>query len=146
MVVFDVETLYNISHYPTLATALSSTAWYLWCSPFICGGEDPAALIPMNTLRKEQVVIGHNVAYDRARVLEEYNFQDSKAFFLDTQSLHIASFGLCSRQRPMFMKNNKKKESEPEPAETEAQSEISIEDYDDPWLNVSALNLSLIHI
>ncbi|CAI4065262.1 hypothetical protein SUVZ_08G3490 [Saccharomyces uvarum] len=141
LVVFDVETLYNISHYPTLATALSSTAWYLWCSPFICGGEDPAALIPMNTLRKEQVVIGHNVAYDRARVLEEYNFQDSKAFFLDTQSLHIASFGLCSRQRPMFMKNNKKKEAEPEPeTETEAQSEISIEDYDDPWLNVSALN------
>ncbi|CAI7469804.1 CFC_collapsed_G0052290.mRNA.1.CDS.1 [Saccharomyces cerevisiae] len=137
LVVFDVETLYNVSDYPTLATALSSTAWYLWCSPFICGGDDPAALIPLNTLNKEQVVIGHNVAYDRARVLEEYNFRDSKAFFLDTQSLHIASFGLCSRQRPMFMKNNKKKEAE---VESEVHPEISIEDYDDPWLNVSALN------
>ncbi|CAI4052333.1 hypothetical protein SKDZ_15G4640 [Saccharomyces kudriavzevii ZP591] len=141
LVVFDVETLYNISHYATLATALSSTAWYLWCSPFICGGDDPAALIPMNTLHKEQVVIGHNVSYDRARVLEEYNFRDSKAFFLDTQSLHIASFGLCSRQRPMFMKNNKRKETEAEAeVEAEVRSEISIEDYDDPWLNVAALN------
>ncbi|QLG73185.1 hypothetical protein HG535_0E02690 [Zygotorulaspora mrakii] len=151
--VFDVETLYKISPYPTLAVAVTSKAWYLWCSPYICGNNSVEHLIPMDTTKKSRLVIGHNVAYDRARVLEEYNFENSKAFFIDTQSLHIASSGLCSRQRPRFMKTKKylgfhsderkKTEndvdlaSEHDPSSSEALLQ-NLED--DPWLGVSAMN------
>ncbi|KAG0672091.1 DNA-directed DNA polymerase gamma mip1 [Maudiozyma exigua] len=160
---FDVETLYKISHYPTLATAVSRDSWYLWCSPYICNHpkEDNTSfkhLIPLDTMNKTQLVLGHNVGYDRARVLEEYNFKQSKAFFLDTQSLHIASSGLCSRQRPMFMKRKNMIKNMEEDARNN--SEIEDEDDDeglnkinlknsniigeldeqDPWLNVSTMN------
>lgn len=156
--VFDVETLYKISSYPTLAIALSDKAWYLWCSPYICDSEKVDHLIPMDTLSTTRLVIGHNVGYDRARVLDEYNFQPSKAFFLDTQSLHVASSGLCSRQRPKFIKNKKSKDSSPEQetlmddnlsdgVETSDASLNGLEE--DPWLNVSAMNslsdVALLH-
>ncbi|SMN20739.1 similar to Saccharomyces cerevisiae YOR330C MIP1 Catalytic subunit of the mitochondrial DNA polymerase [Maudiozyma saulgeensis] len=143
---FDVETLYKISHFATLATALSDKAWYVWCSPYICDESDSYKhLIPLDTVNKTQLVIGHNVGYDRARVLEEYNFKQSKAFFLDTQSLHIASSGLCSRQRPMFMKKKnmiKNMEDEDEGLDNVnlKNNIISELDEQDPWLNVSTMN------
>ena len=157
---FDVETLYKISHYPTLATAVSKDSWYLWCSPYICsnpkeGSSSFKHLIPLDTMNKTRLVLGHNVGYDRARVLEEYNFKQSKAFFLDTQSLHIASSGLCSRQRPMFMKRKnmiKNMEDEQKNSEIEEDEEglnkinlknsniIGELDEQDPWLNVSTMN------
>lgn len=134
--VFDVETLYKISSYPTLAVALSSKAWYLWCSPFICGSEKIEHLIPMDSMDKNRLIIGHNVGYDRARVLDEYNFQPSKAFYLDTQSLHVASSGLCSRQRPQFVKSQKLKLDKN--TELDGSNLENLEE--DPWLNVSAMN------
>ncbi|CCF58389.1 hypothetical protein KAFR_0E02360 [Kazachstania africana CBS 2517] len=139
--VFDVETLYKISSYPTMAVALTSKAWYLWCSPFICEGEDadnPSHLIPLDTVEKTQLIIGHNVGYDRSHVLEEYNFKPSKAFFLDTQSLHVASSGLCSRQRPMFMK--RRKEIQENGSGELDEDDRNMNDINDPWLNVSTLN------
>ncbi|CCK70349.1 DNA-directed DNA polymerase gamma MIP1 KNAG_0E00810 [Huiozyma naganishii CBS 8797] len=144
-IVFDVETLYKISHYPTLATAVSDRAWYSWCSPYIC---DPASekfehLIPLNPANENKLVIGHNVAYDRARVLEEYNFTPSNSFFLDTQSLHVASCGLASRQRPLYMLNKKRKkrmEEDPLATEEERQADQDIDALDDPWLMVSSMN------
>lgn len=159
--VFDVETLYKISPYPTLAVALSDRAWYLWCSPFICGSDSVEHLIPLNTQERTGLVIGHNVGYDRARVLEEYNLKPSKTFFLDTQSLHVASSGLCSRQRPKFLKS-RQVEKHPtvdggeEPVDgavfsslggTETNVDPAIEE--DPWLRVSAMNslkdVALLH-
>lgn len=156
---FDVETLYKISHYPTMAVALSDKAWYAWCSPYICNenkDKDNSTikhLIPLDTINKTQLVIGHNVGYDRAHVLEEYNFKESKAFFLDTLSLHVASSGLCSRQRPMFIKKQNmlkdiEKETETETDEEEQglnninlkNNPINDLDEQDPWLNVSTLN------
>lgn len=144
--VFDVETLYEISHFPTLAVALSDKAWYLWCSPFICGDDSFEHLIPMDTTNKSKLVIGHNVGYDRARVLEEYNFQASMAFFLDTQSLHVASSGLCSRQRPQFMKSKKSlgydsDERVQNGTDLESDAGTLLNDLEeDPWLGVSAMN------
>ncbi|CAB4254863.1 similar to Saccharomyces cerevisiae YOR330C MIP1 Catalytic subunit of the mitochondrial DNA polymerase [Maudiozyma barnettii] len=151
---FDVETLYKISHYPTLATALSDKAWYAWCSPFICEESKLYKhLIPLDTINKTQLVIGHNVSYDRARVLEEYNFKRSKAFFLDTQSLHIVSSGLSSRQRPTFIKrkniikNMGKKGKEDGEDGDEGLDNINLENLtlsdleeQDPWLNLSTMN------
>ena len=126
--VFDVETMYKVSHYPTLATAVGKYAWYCWCSPYITDGNtDYKHLIPLNTPNKPKLVIGHNVSYDRGRVLEEYNLKDSKSFYMDTQSLHVASSGLCSGQRPAFLKKKK----------SEDESNSSSEN---PWLDVSSMN------
>ncbi|CEP64831.1 DNA-directed DNA polymerase gamma MIP1 LALA0_S14e00276g [Lachancea lanzarotensis] len=138
-IVFDVETLYKISPYPTLAVAVSEEAWYCWCSPFLCGeSDDPAHLVPLDTLNKTRLVIGHNVGYDRARVLEEYNCQESKAFFLDTMSLHVASSGMCSRQRPQWML--KQKAHKAESNDDTDMDPISGDQEEEPWTNVSALN------
>ncbi|KAL3229711.1 DNA polymerase gamma [Nakaseomyces bracarensis] len=145
-IVFDVETLYKISPYPTLATAVSEKAWYLWCSPYISGtgkaNKKVEHLIPLDTLNKERLIIGHNVGYDRSRVLEEYNLQPSKAFFLDTLSLHVASAGLCSRQRPFFLKNKKNKEIAKEEEDTpkEVSESLELNSETDPWLEVATMN------
>ena len=167
--IFDIETMYKVSPYPTIAVALTEKAWYLWCSPSICDstsdddnnsdsqlgrqGQNYKYLIPLNTQSKTQLVIGHNVGFDRSFVLEEYNFGPSKAFFLDTQSLHVATSGLCSRQRPLFMQRRKQREQEEQEdqAQGDQDSRLDIgmdkvslngisENEDDPWLNVSALN------
>lgn len=146
--VFDVETMYMVSSYPTLAVALSKRAWYVWCSPFICGSEKVEHLIPMGALDKERVVIGHNVGYDRARVLDEYNFKPSKAFFLDTQSLHVASSGLCSRQRPQYVKNKKLRQARQVGEQSDLEPDVGDLE-EDPWLGVSAMNslsdVALLH-
>src|SRR5690606_24748660 len=42
--------------------------------------------------------------------LEEYNIQQTGNFFLDTLSLHVAVNGMCSRQRPAWMKHRKDRE------------------------------------
>lgn len=157
-IVFDVETLYKISPYPTLAVALSSGAWYLWCSPYICNSNSFEHLIPLNTQERTGLVIGHNVGYDRARVLEEYNLRPSKTFFLDTQSLHVASSGLCSRQRPKFLKNRslgRHPASEDEETIDDGRNVTTLletaspETEEDPWLKVSAMNslkdVALLH-
>lgn len=145
-IVFDVETLYKIAPYPTLAVAVSDKAWYCWTSPFLCGESDvPTHLIPLDTLNKTRLVIGHNVGYDRARVLEEYNCQESKAFFLDTMSLHIASSGMCSRQRPQWMQ--KRKAQDKQVVDEVEEEELAFNN--DPWTTVSTLNslkdVALLH-
>ncbi|CAR22372.1 DNA-directed DNA polymerase gamma MIP1 [Lachancea thermotolerans CBS 6340] len=145
-IVFDVETLYKISPYPTLAVALSEEAWYCWTSPFLSGESDnPSHLIPLNTLDTTRLVIGHNVGYDRARVLEEYNCQESKAFFLDTMSLHVASSGMCSRQRPQWMQKRKAQDSQ----SCDGAQYSNVPDEEDPWTTVSTLNslkdVALLH-
>lgn len=56
-------------------------------------------LCPVNPINEEKVIIGHNVSYDRARILEEYNYKQTNNFFMDTLSLHVAVSGMCSKQR-----------------------------------------------
>ena len=71
---------------------------------------------------KPKVIIGYNVSYDRARILEEYNIKQTKAFYLDGMSLHVATSGICSRQRPKWAKYNKvKKLSQEDVDEIEGQ-------------------------
>ena len=60
-------------------------------------------------MKKEKVIVGYNVSYDRARVLDEYNIKQSKAFYIDGMSLHVAISGICSQQRPTWAKYNKSK-------------------------------------
>jgi DNA polymerase gamma 1 len=106
--VFDVETMPKFHRYAIMATAGSPSAWYCWISPWLLGETDDSAhLIPLGPGRKdrERIVVGHNVAYDRARVLEEYNLgSDSGIRWVDTLSLHVAVKGISSVQRPAWLK------------------------------------------
>lgn len=107
--VFDCEVLYKVSSYPVMATCLSADAWYAWCSPYLTGeSTEVNHLIPMGTNQRECLIVGHNVSYDRARVLEEYDINPTKAFYLDTMSLHVAVSGMCSRQRGTWLKYKKR--------------------------------------
>ncbi|CAJ0832735.1 6034_t:CDS:2, partial [Entrophospora sp. SA101] len=53
---FDVETMSSYGDYGMIACAASPTAWYAWTSP-----------------SQDRIIIGHNVGFDRARILEEYS-------------------------------------------------------------------------
>ena len=109
--VFDVETMPKYHPYAVMAIAGSPTAWYCWISPWLLGESDESAhLIPLGSAKKtrERIVVGHNVAYDRARVLEEYRLKPPSGIrWVDTLSLHVAIKGISSVQRPAWLKWHK---------------------------------------
>ncbi|KAI8974832.1 gamma DNA-directed DNA polymerase [Trametes punicea] len=118
MLVFDVETLPEYSPYAVMACAASKNAWYSWISPWLLGeSSDPKQLISLGDPAVPRVLVGHNVSYDRARILEEYNVGGTQTRFLDTMSLHVAVKGISSHQRPAWMKYRKSKEKAQEQRE-----------------------------
>ncbi|PBK75099.1 hypothetical protein ARMSODRAFT_929171 [Armillaria solidipes] len=112
MLSFDIENLPKYHHFPVLACAASPNAWYAWISPWILdpANTSPEQLIPLGPPDVPRIVVGHNVSYDRARVLEEYHVDGTKNRFLDTMALHVAVKGISSHQRPAWMKHKKNKE------------------------------------
>ncbi len=115
MLVFDVETMPKHHPYAIMACAASSSAWYSWISPWLLEETvDPNQLIPLGSSHVPRVVVGHNVSYDRARVLEEYNVEGTATRYLDTMALHVAVTGISSHQRPEWMKYRKTKEKQVE--------------------------------
>ncbi|KAK3847923.1 MAG: DNA polymerase family A-domain-containing protein [Linnemannia gamsii] len=115
---FDVETVPNLSKYPVMACALSEEAWYGWVSPWLInpvtkdGRQNDQHLLSFGPSRNnrdgdERILVGHNVGYDRARVLEEYCMEQNGMRYIDTMSLHIAGSGLCTQQRPSWLKYSK---------------------------------------
>jgi DNA polymerase gamma 1 len=109
-VVFDVETLPNVSPYAIMAVAATPTAWYAWVSPWLLGEtEDVVQLPTLGPSDAHRVVIGHNVSYDRLRLADEYHLSGTKTRFLDTLALHVAVRGMSSHQRPAWMKHRKNK-------------------------------------
>lgn len=111
MLVFDVETMPEYHSYAVMACAASKNAWYSWISPWMLGEtSDPRHLVPFGDPTVPRVVVGHNVAYDRLRILEEYNIHGTQSRFLDTMALHVAVKGISSHQRPAWMKHRKEKE------------------------------------
>ncbi|KAJ2931197.1 hypothetical protein H1R20_g5903, partial [Candolleomyces eurysporus] len=117
---FDVETLPNYHPYPVMACAASEHAWYAWISPWLLKEtDDPDHLVPMGDKTTPRVIVGHNVSYDRQRILEEYRLEGTQTRFLDTMSLHVAVSGISSHQRPAWMKYRKSKDQEVERREEE---------------------------
>ncbi|KAF5369324.1 hypothetical protein D9758_002746 [Tetrapyrgos nigripes] len=114
LLVFDVETMPKYHPYPIIACAATPNAWYVWISPWLLDptSNSPEHLIPLGPPDVPRIVVGHNISYDRARVLEEYTLEGTKNRFLDTMSLHIAVKGISSHQRPAWMKYRKKKQDE----------------------------------
>ena len=111
MLTFDTEVMWKESSFAVMACAASPTAWYAWLSPWLMGESDSDRhLIPLGNLEQPRIVVGHNIGYDRARIAEEYDVRQSKNFFLDTMSLHVAVNGMCSRQRPTWMKHKKNRD------------------------------------
>ena len=111
MLTFDTEVMWKESSFAVMACAASKTAWYAWLSPWLMGeSNNDKQLIPLGDPNHARVVVGHNIGYDRARVAEEYRVNQSKNFFLDTMSLHVAVNGMCSRQRPTWMRHKKNKD------------------------------------
>lgn len=108
--VFDVETMVTAGPWPVMAAAASDKAWYSWLSPWLLR-ESPRKdhLIPFGSAPNtpSRLLIGHNVSYDRARILDEYSMQQSNIRFLDTQSLHVAVRGISSPQRPVWVQHRK---------------------------------------
>uniref|UniRef100_A0A8C2VJ16 DNA polymerase subunit gamma-1 n=1 Tax=Chinchilla lanigera TaxID=34839 RepID=A0A8C2VJ16_CHILA len=118
--VFDVEVCVAEGTCPTLAVAISPSAWYSWCSRRLVEERyswtnqlSPADLIPLEVPAgassstqqdwQEQLVVGHNVCFDRAHIREQYRIQGSRMRFLDTMSMHMAISGLSSFQRSLWM-------------------------------------------
>lgn len=111
MLTFDTEVMWKESPFAVMACAVSPTAWYAWLSPWLLGeSESDRHLIPLGDPNRPRIIVGHNIGYDRARVAEEYSLQQSKNSFLDTMSLHVAVNGMCSQQRPTWMKHRKNRE------------------------------------
>lgn len=111
MLTFDTEVMYKDHPFAVMACAVSPTAWYAWISPWLLGeSSEKIHLVPLGDPSQPRIVVGHNIGYDRARVLEEYDMQQSCNFFLDTMSLHVAVNGMCSQQRPTWMRHKKNKD------------------------------------
>ncbi|KAG0044556.1 DNA-directed DNA polymerase gamma mip1 [Gryganskiella cystojenkinii] len=146
---FDVETVPALSKYPVMACAVSTEAWYGWVSPWLIepltkdGLANDQHLMSFgpskNQAGDERILVGHNVGYDRARVLEEYSLQQNGMRYLDTMSLHVAVSGLCTQQRPSWMKYAKA-------VETENEAYVSAaKDTTGKYFDVSAVN-SLLEV
>lgn len=148
MLCFDTEVMWKEHQFAVMACAVSPTAWYSWLSPWLLG-ETPneRQLIPIGDPTKDRVVVGHNVGYDRARILEEYNIKQTRTGFLDTMSLHVAVNGMCSRQRPTWMRYKKNRENRERIASADVDhglvellSNQSIHEEEELWVEKSSIN------
>ncbi|KAH7313416.1 DNA polymerase family A-domain-containing protein [Stachybotrys elegans] len=148
MLCFDTEVMWKESPFAVMACASSPTAWYAWLSPWLLGESDtPRHLIPLGDPTQDRIIVGHNIGYDRARVLEEYSIKQTRNAFLDTMSLHVAVNGMCSRQRPTWMKHKKDRElrervaaQTPDPGLAELLSNTSMHDEEELWVERSSVN------
>lgn len=127
LLTFDVETMPNYHPYAIMACAASPNAWYAWISPWLLGEtEDPQQLIPVGDPTASKVLVGHNVSYDRIRILEEYDATGTATRFVDTMSLHIAVHGISAHQRPAWMKHRKAKEAAEDRQEETVQAVLNL--------------------
>lgn len=148
LLTFDTEVMWKETSFACMACASSPTAWYAWLSPWLLGeSESDRHLIPMGDPAKHKIIVGHNVGYDRARILEEYDVRQSKNFFMDTMSLHVAVNGMCSRQRPTWIKARKDRDLRDEIAKSDQSTDLSLllekslmNEEEDLWIGRSSVN------
>ncbi|KAF5017965.1 hypothetical protein F66182_10074 [Fusarium sp. NRRL 66182] len=148
MLTFDTEVMWKESPFAVMACAVSPTAWYAWLSPWLLDEtENDRQLIPFGDPTKDRIIVGHNVGFDRARVLEEYNAKQTRNTFLDTMSLHVAVNGMCSQQRPTWMKHKKDRELREKVAKEGSDSQMARQmgtenmyDEEELWVERSSIN------
>lgn len=131
--IFDVEITVKYAPIPTVATCVSSKAWYGWVSNSLLNPTDkPLAgnhftlndFIPMESdvkqkghklpphLIQPKVVVGHNVSFDRSKIKEQYWFDSTGMRFVDTMSLHVCVSGITSYQRAVLKSNKEEDQNE----------------------------------
>ncbi|OAX85520.1 hypothetical protein ACJ72_00109 [Emergomyces africanus] len=111
LLTFDTEVMWKESSFAVMACAASPNAWYAWLSPYLLGEtKNQRQLVPLGSPSQARIIVGHNVGYDRARILEEYDIKQTGNFFIDTMSLHVAVNGMCSQQRPTWMRHKKNRD------------------------------------
>lgn len=148
MLSFDVEVMWKESRFAVMACAASPTAWYVWLSPWLLGEtENKTQLVPLGDPTKERIIVGHNIGYDRARILEEYDLKQTRNCFMDTMSLHVAVNGMCSQQRPTWMKHKKRRELREQFREVGSYEIAALmndksmaDDEEELWVNKSSIN------
>ena len=149
LLTFDTEVMWKDHPFAVMACAASPEAWYAWVSPWLLGeSEEKQHLIPLGDPTSPRIVVGHNIGYDRARVREEYSLRQSQNFFLDTMSLHVAANGMCSRQRPTWMKKMKNAKAREQLAEEGQSAELTAllesrllsEEEEELWIARSSIN------
>lgn len=124
---FDTEVMWHESSFAVMACAVSDTTWYAWLSPWLLGEtENDRHLIPLGDPKKPRIVVGHNVGYDRGRIAEEYDLEQSCNNFIDTMSLHVAVNGMCSRQRPTWNMHRKAREDREKVANSDAAADLAV--------------------
>ena len=148
MLSFDTEVMWKESPFAVMACACGPTAWYAWLSPWLLGeSESDKHLVPLGDPTKDRIIVGHNVGFDRARILEEYDIKQTRNAFMDTMSLHVAVNGMCSQQRPTWMRHKKNRELR-ERVATQTQdhslaellSSKSAHDEEELWVERSSVN------
>lgn len=122
VIIFDVEVCCIEGDLPTLATAVTSEAWYSWTSKDLINcntrsgrnlGYSCKDLIPFETsinskekstewTNTPKLCVGHHVAFDRARIMEQYWLSRTALRFIDTMSLHVAISGITSYQKTLL--------------------------------------------
>jgi DNA polymerase gamma 1 len=149
MLSFDVEVIYKESPFAVMACAASPTTWYAWLSPWLLGEtENDRQLVPLGDPSQPRIVVGHNIGYDRQRVAEEYDIKQTRNFFVDTMSLHVAVNGMCSRQRPTWMKHKKNRDLREKISEANSSIELTTmlenkmlsEEEEELWVGRSSIN------
>jgi DNA polymerase gamma 1 len=147
---FDTEVMWHETSFPAMACAVSGTHWYAWLSPWLLGeSENDRHLITLGPREKARVIVGHNIGYDRARILEEYSLEQSRTFFIDTMSLHVAVNGMCSRQRPTWNKHRKERDLQDKIAASEDSADLAallesgrggFNEEEDLWVSRASVN------
>lgn len=147
MLTFDTEVMWKESSFAVMACAASPTAWYAWLSPWLLGeSENDRNLVPLGDPSQSRIVIGHNIGYDRARVLEEYDIKQTRNFFVDTMSLHVAVNGMCSQQRPTWMRHKKNRDLRDKMADSSSElatlleNKMLTEEEEELWVGRSSIN------
>lgn len=149
MLTFDTEVMWKETSFACMACAVSPTAWYAWISPWLLGeSKRDRHLIPIGDSKVPRIIVGHNVGYDRARIVEEYDLKQSKNFFLDTMSLHVAVNGMCSQQRPTWVKHRKNRELRDEIAKSDEAVDLAMllesgameDEEEELWVGRSSVN------
>ncbi|KAK4541017.1 DNA-directed DNA polymerase gamma mip1 [Oleoguttula mirabilis] len=146
---FDTEVMWHETSFPAMACAVSATHWYAWLSPWLLGeSASDRHLIPLGDPGQERIVVGHNIGYDRARISEEYDLKQSRNFFIDTMSLHVAVNGMCSQQRPGWMKARKARETQDKIASSDESADLTallqtrneMDEEEELWVGRSSAN------
>lgn len=88
---------------PFLCVAVDSEYWYFWLADMT---KELPTVAPFNG---DNLIVGHNVSYDRSYLATEYTRQESGNNFFDTMAAWIAVRGFTNQQRSIIKASEKTK-------------------------------------